>query len=88
MEQGLTANKDLYNILTDDAQKKMFQKSLEEVSKCPDCNTDEYVSLIIIGRPIHTAVEIARLTGFFKLGGCMRSEEDLQYLCRKCKNKF
>jgi hypothetical protein len=88
MEQELITNKDLYNILTDDAQKKMFQKSLEEVSECENCKTNEYVTVIIMGKPIHTAIEIARLTGFFKLAGRKLTGEENSYLCRKCKNEF
>jgi hypothetical protein len=55
MDQELKTNIDLFNILTNDAQKKMFQESLEELSKCPYCNSDEYVTSIIMGRPIPTA---------------------------------
>jgi len=66
----------------------MFQKSLEKLSACPLCNSDEYVTLILMGRPINAAVEISRRTGFYKLGECIVTGDENNFLCRKCKKGF
>jgi hypothetical protein len=88
METELKTNKELLEILTIDSHKKMFEKAMLDLPKCRDCDSDEYISTIVRGRPIATAVEISRLTGFFKLAGCCIDGDETNFICRKCQKEI
>ena len=63
----------------------MFEKAMTDLPKCSDCDSDEYISSILRGRTIAlTAVEISRLTGFFKLG----DGDETNFICRKCQKEI
>ena len=87
MENQLRTNSEILNSLTQERLKKVMTDSLPDVQSCSACGNSDYVSVILIGRPSRDAQELAH-EGFFKLGGCIMSEDRKNNYCRKCQKSF
>ncbi len=88
MEESLKTNQEYLQLLTTPEEKKIFNDYLSYISKCPKCNTHDYVTYISRGRPSNSLCEVASKVKTIKLGGCSRSGEDLNQNCRKCGTNF
>ncbi len=55
-------------------------------NKCPKCGSDAVVD-ILFGYPTPEAFE-ARDRGEIELGGCVINEDDPQWVCKNCENRW
>ena len=88
MDTELKNNTQIFENLATDDDIKLFNEFKAYIHPCPKCNTDEYVSYVVRGRPSSNLADFAYITGFVKLGGCRISGEDTNQICRKCKTDF
>jgi len=88
MDTELKSNTQIFESLTTDDGKELFNEYKTYIHPCPKCNTDEYVSYVVRGRPSSNLADFAYKTKFVKLGGCMIMEEEYNLECRKCKTDF
>ena len=84
----LKTNLEYLNSLTDPKEHKCLKDSLEKISKCTECATDDYVTIHVMGRPSETLCEVSHKTECIRLGGCKVKGNEMRYTCRKCAHKF
>jgi hypothetical protein len=64
---------------------KFENKSLKPI--CSKCNSNKEVIPILYGMPTGEAFKESE-EGKLLIGGCVISDNDPQYYCKRCKNRF
>jgi hypothetical protein len=80
---NLRTNKEIYDELEKE-KKADCDYYMNLMQKCTKCESFDYISYKVIGRPGPKLIELAK-TGIVKLGGCNMQKKNNHSYCRKCK---
>ena len=87
MNAKLKTNFENLSLLKDPKQHQFIESIINVAEKCPNCNTSDYVTTSLLGKPDKFLIEVQKLTdSIFLQGWCGTGY--VKFECRKCGEKF
>jgi hypothetical protein len=87
-EEILISNKENYEKLQNEVDKKSFDDELENLIQCPDCGIDDYVSNLVNGLYRGKESKFFNKTKIRICMGCCVPQGHPKFMCRKCNKYF